>query len=182
MYRLTLLSFLLMLLMFPAKAEQPAPMAAQAKFEVRFMSGMIDHHQMAIMMAEMCTAKAAHEELRAMCEQIVATQTQEQQSMQTWLQDWYGMTHAPEVSPGMAAMMERMATMSPSEFEIHFMKEMIRHHWKAVIEGGQCIRRAYHNDLVELCEDIALAQTAEIRQMQEWLCEWYAICDYGPKA
>lgn len=163
-------------------AAGPAPTLNQAKFETKFMADMIDHHQMAIMMAEMCVDKAVHEELRSLCEQIIATQSQEQQTMQTWLQEWYGITYSPEMSPGMMKMMERMAAMTPTEFEIHFMKEMIRHHWQAVIEAGQCIRRAYHNELIELCEDIVLAQTAEIQQMQAWLCEWYGICDYGPKA
>jgi hypothetical protein len=36
----------------PAAASRPAMDRATARFEVRFMTGMIDHHQMAIEMAE----------------------------------------------------------------------------------------------------------------------------------
>lgn len=50
---------------------------------------------------------------------------------------------------------------------------MIRHHRAAVREGERCIDRAYHEDLVELCEDIVEAQTAEIALMRGWLSEWY---------
>jgi uncharacterized protein (DUF305 family) len=41
---------------------------ANARFEVRFMTGMIDHHMMAVMMAEPCVGES---ELRAVCEDIV---------------------------------------------------------------------------------------------------------------
>lgn len=40
---------------------------------------MIDHHQMAIEMAELCLTRAIHEELRATCENIIATQSAEQE-------------------------------------------------------------------------------------------------------
>ena len=47
----------------PAGASEPAPDTSTARYEVRFMEGMIDHHMMAVMMAEMCVQYAIHEEL-----------------------------------------------------------------------------------------------------------------------
>ena len=66
----------------------PAPDNSTAKYEIDFMTGMIDHHMMAVQMAEICLKKALHEELIAMCQDIIATQTQEIQQMQTWLMEW----------------------------------------------------------------------------------------------
>ena len=67
-------------------------------------------------------------------------------------------------------------SLSGAEFEIAFMEMMIKHHEAAIREGERCLDRAYHAELRSLCEDIIETQSAEIAQMQTWLCEWYGIC------
>jgi len=157
-------------------ASAAAPNTATARYEIRFLEGMIDHHMMAIMTAELCVAKAIHEDLRSLCEQIIATQSEEIETMQAWLAEWYGVTHEPEMTPGAMKEMERLAALDGAEFEIEFMEMMIRHHGGAIKEAEQCLRRAYHEQLVDLCEEIIAAQQAEIVLMETWLCEWYGIC------
>lgn len=154
----------------------PAPDRSTARYEVDFMTGMIDHHAMAVEMAEMCVEKAIHEELRTLCQDIIATQTQEIQQMQSWLQQWYGITYSPEMKPGDMRMMEKLAALSGAEFEIEFMQMMIKHHVKAIREASKCVDRVFHEDLHDLCENIIVTQAAEIEQMRTWLCEWYGIC------
>lgn len=138
----------------PAHAEAPAPTRAQTQYEIRFMTDMIDHHHMAIMMSQICLTNATHEELEALCAEIIVAQQQEIATMQSWLQDWYGVSHAPEMTQGAMQRMERMAEMYGAEFEIAFMKSMIRHHWKAVVRASGCLDRAYHEQLTEMCADI----------------------------
>lgn len=160
----------------PAYADAPAPAKNTAKYEVDFIQDMIDHHAMAVMMAEVCLDKAIHEELRSMCEDITAAQTQEIATMQAWLQAWYGISYEPQMSPGDHKMVERLAELEGEEFEIEFMQTMIKHHAKAIKEASQCVERAYHPELMEMCHNIIVTQQAEIEQMQAWLCEWYGIC------
>lgn len=165
----------------PVSAAEPAPKKATAQYEIRFMTGMIEHHMMAVMAAELCETRAVTPELLALCDQIKTTQMAEIETMQGWLQDWYGISYEPEMSPGMTRQMEQLAALSGAAFEIEFMKRMIRHHWGAIIEARQCERRVYHAELRELCRDIAAAQAEEITTMQGWLCSWYGVCNYGPK-
>jgi len=160
----------------PAGAEAPAPDQSAARFEVDFLMDMIDHHAMAVEMAEICIDKAVHEELRAMCEEIKTSQSAQIEQMQGWLQDWYGVTHEPEMTPGQMRQMDKLASLSGSQFEIEFMESMIKHHRKAIREGEVCLDRAYHDDLESLCQNIIATQSAEIAQMEEWLCEWYDRC------
>lgn len=160
----------------PAAADEPAPDQSTARYEVDFLIGMIDHHAMAVEMAEICLDKAIHPELEAMCESIKTSQSQQIEQMQTWLQDWYGVSHEPEMTAGDMRQMEKLAALDGAEFEIEFMESMIRHHRKAISEGEQCLRRAYHPELLELCENIIEAQSAEIAQMDQWLCDWYDRC------
>jgi uncharacterized protein (DUF305 family) len=163
-------------------AAGPAPTEEQRQFEIRFLTEMIDHHAMAVMTSELCMERAVHPQLIQLCSQIREMQLEEIATMQTWLEDWYGIEHEPEMTPGMRKQMEKLAALSGAEFEIEFMKMMIRHHWTAVVRAEECQETAYHAELVQLCENIETAQLAEIHLMGSWLCDWYDLCNYHGSA
>lgn len=158
----------------------PAPDNATAKYEIRFMTDMIDHHNMAVQMSMICLEKAIHPELETLCQNIISSQQQEIVQMQTWLQEWYGISHSPEMNPGDVRMMEKLATLPPAEFEIEFMEKMIKHHLAAIREASKCVDRVFHEELHDLCENIIVTQAAEIEQMRTWLCQWYGVCKDRP--
>lgn len=162
------------LLTAPVHATVPAPTPRQAHFEVRFLENMIDHHAMAVIMAQMCIEKAAHQELRQTCQTIIATQTAEIQQMQGWLRSWYGVDSSPHMS---SAGMNKLARLNGAEFEIEFMREISEHHADAIRDSTDCLLRAFHKELRDLCETIIKAQAAEINTMRTWLCQWYGECD-----
>lgn len=57
------------LLVAPAAgAHAPAAQPEVAEFEVEFLTGMIDHHQMALHMSDLCLDKAVHAEVLKMME------------------------------------------------------------------------------------------------------------------
>lgn len=162
----------------PVAASAPASDPAAARFEVRFMETMIDHHTMAIEMAELCPGRAVHQPLLDTCASIISTQSAERSEMETWLGDWYGVTYSPTMRPGDMRMLQQMASMTGSEFEIDFMERMIGHHSKAVVQASTCLRLAEHAELLTTCQNIISSQTAEIRLFQTWLCDWYDVCHY----
>jgi uncharacterized protein (DUF305 family) len=63
--------------------------------EIRFLEGMIDHHQMALDMAADCVAKATTASVVTVCENVIAAQSAEIERMQGWLLDWYNIAYAP---------------------------------------------------------------------------------------
>jgi uncharacterized protein (DUF305 family) len=154
-------------------AGEPAPDPASADYEVRFITMMIDHHMMAVMMGEMCIERAVHSELTTMCQDIVANQMAEIETMQAWLQDWYGISYQPQMDHDR---MTHLMSLYGADFEIMFMQTMVRHHSRAVREGTRCVERAYHSDLISMCTDIVQAQLEEIESLRTWLCQWYGIC------
>jgi uncharacterized protein (DUF305 family) len=163
-------------LSFSALAAAPAPDKKTALYEIDFMEDMIDHHAMAVQMATFCEQRAVHEELRSLCTQIRESQSEEIAMMQSWLFSWYGDSYQPEMSNSGMRHMDRLASLSGAEFEVAFMEMMIRHHEKAIKEATTCLSRAYHPELLNLCQNIIDTQTREIRQMRAWLCEWYGMC------
>jgi uncharacterized protein (DUF305 family) len=164
------------LLVSPASAERAAPIESVARYEVDFMQDMVDHHAMATEMAQMCLHKAVHAELRSMCADIIAAQRQEIEELRSWLAEWYGVSHQPNLGTGDMMKMQKLDRSSGAEFEIRFMESMIRHHWKAIVEARVCAFRAYHDELVEMCRSIIAAQGQEIAQLETWLCSWYDRC------
>ena len=161
----------------PARASAPAPSQATIVYETRFMQEMIEHHMMAVHMANLCLAKAVHQELRATCQEMVTMQQHEIGLMRQWLAEWYGIAnYEPAMNPGHHNQMEKLSMLNNAEFEIEFMRQMIRHHKTALVKGSQCVDRAYHEALQDMCAEMVSMQLAEIEQMQEWLCTWYGMC------
>src|SRR5688572_16464908 len=73
--------------------------------EVRFMEGMIDHHQMALDMAQDCLHQAKTEAVVKQCQTIINAQTPEIKTIRGWLLSWYQIDYQPMP---MSHMMELM--------------------------------------------------------------------------
>lgn len=63
--------------------------------ELRFLEGMIDHHQMALDMANDCLAKATTESVKSLCQNVITAQSREILTMRGWLLSWYGLDYQP---------------------------------------------------------------------------------------
>ena len=89
---LALLGFLLVPL--AVYADEPIE-GRVGRAEVRFMEGIIDHHQMAIDMSQVCLEKATTESVRQLCQEIIDKQSVEIVTLQGWLADWYQIQYQP---------------------------------------------------------------------------------------
>lgn len=57
-------------------------------FDKDFISGMIEHHQGAVDMAELAKENAKHDEIKKMADDIIVAQSKEIDMMQMWQGDW----------------------------------------------------------------------------------------------
>jgi uncharacterized protein (DUF305 family) len=57
-------------------------------FDEAFLSQMIDHHQMAVMMANMLNIATNRSEMKKLANDIITAQTKEINDMQSWQQQW----------------------------------------------------------------------------------------------
>jgi uncharacterized protein (DUF305 family) len=155
----------------------PAPERDQRRFEENFLTAMIDHHFGGVKMAELCTGRTLHPELQKLCDEIKAAQTAEITKMQSWLQSWYGINHAPELDRKMQRQIDALSKLTGAEFEKAFMTAMIKHHSDAAKESIECLNQAYHPEMLNLCAMMIGAQGDEIAMMRIWLQQWYGIND-----
>jgi uncharacterized protein (DUF305 family) len=177
-----------------------APVEGRAgRAEVRFLEGMIDHHQMALDMATDCLAKATTESVRTLCQNILDAQTAEITQMQGWLLTWYNIDYQPmpmdemmelmgDDMVGMDHQMEGMPATDPAmmmgmmagfnrlegiEYEIAWLESMIDHHDDAIHMSERILERAPegegHADLRAMAQQIIEDQSAEIEDMEAQL-------------
>ncbi len=59
-------------------------------FDKAFLSGMIMHHEGAVLMAEAAKMNAKHAEIKTMADAIISAQTAEIAQMKEWQKEWYG--------------------------------------------------------------------------------------------
>lgn len=172
-------------------ADQPAD-GRNGRAEVRFLEGMIDHHQMAVDMNTDCLKKAVTVEVKTLCTSITTAQAAEITQMQSYLLKWYniaynpvsmydtpmdpmtGMDHSgmggansdPAMMMGMMAGLGRLQGVA---YEIAWVESMIDHHDDALHMSERILTRARHPELKALAENIIAAQTREVADMETLL-------------
>jgi uncharacterized protein (DUF305 family) len=158
-----------------------------AEFDLRFIDGMILHHQGAINMAEAALQSAQRDEVKQLAQAIITAQQGEIEQMQQWRQAWYPEASAEPLmyhaemghSMPMPAEMQTMMRMdgdlggADDEFDLRFIEGMVPHHEGALTMAQQAIEKSDRPELKQLSEEILASQQAEIDQMKQWKQAWY---------
>lgn len=193
---LSLLTLLLLALLTGLVAADEPIEGRAGRTELRFMEGMMDHHQMALDMAGDCLARAATDELRSQCQTIIDAQSAEIDVMKAWLLEWYNVDYTPVAMmgadgmnmagmnhsmPGMPAtdptmMMGMMAGLNRAEgvdYDIAWLESMLDHHDDAIHMSERLIEclpaDSGHAELLALANQIIADQTAESELMEEMI-------------
>lgn len=176
-------------------AGAPARLAGQGAApytaaDVHFMSGMIQHHAQALLMAGWAPTHGASAAVRALCERIVVGQRDEIVLMRRWLDERHEPVPVADLShmmmpgmdssllmPGMltAAELERLDQARGREFDRLFLQGMIRHHQGAITMVNQLFasRGAGEEEPVfRFAANVFADQTTEIERMQRMLADF----------
>lgn len=175
--------------LMPVLAKGPIEGRA-GRAEVRFMEGMIDHHQMALDMAMDCLKNGSAAEVKKLCQGVIDAQTPEIKLMQGWLKDWYQIDYQPmpmkDVMNGMgggmnmgnsatdpAGMMGMMAgfnRLKGHDYDVAWLESMIDHHSDALTMSNRILKyTTIHDEVRTLATNIIKDQTAEIQRMEDML-------------
>lgn len=147
--------------------------------DVEFASGMVPHHQQAVMMSDMALEQGGPE-VMALAEEIKAAQDPEIETMTQWLDDWGA--EAPTDMEDMEGMddmdmegmmssedMENLMSAEGAEFDTMWLEMMIEHHNGAVMMGRTEVEEGSNADAIALAETIIETQEAEITEMEALL-------------
>ncbi|CAN5791672.1 hypothetical protein BH24ACT8_BH24ACT8_15020 [soil metagenome] len=147
--------------------------------DVEFASGMVPHHQQAVMMSDMALEQGGPE-VMALAEEIKAAQDPEIETMTQWLDAWGA--EAPMDMEDMEDMedmdmegmmsaedMENLMSAEGAEFDTMWLEMMIEHHNGAVMMGQTEVEEGSNADAIALAETIIETQEAEITEMEALL-------------
>jgi len=159
------------------------PAAARAQgyvdADVRFMQGMIGHHQQALAMAALAPTHDASERVALFARKVDLSQRDEIAAMTRWLQDrglpLHGAhDHATMHMPGMLTpeQMAQLERARGAEFDRLFLTFMIQHHRGALTMVEQLFATpgaGQEPELFQFASDVDADQRAEIHLMQQML-------------
>jgi uncharacterized protein (DUF305 family) len=160
---------------------------ADANLDLRFIDGMMPHHQGAIAMAKVALQKSKRPEIKKLAAEIIKAQEVEIAQMQKWRKSWYPnvgntpmawnsemghmMTMTDSQKKGM--MMSEDLGASDANFDLRFLNAMIPHHDAALMMATEVQGKTKRTEVKKLAQDILSSQKAEITQMQQWRKAWY---------
>ena len=142
-----------------------------------FVGDMVPHHASAVDMAEIARRRGEHPEVKALAEDIIASQGEEidqmNQAKGTLDEDGVkaGKLAVPADMTGMDMDAGMLETAKP--FDREFIDMMIPHHQGAIRMARAELDEGSSEELKALAEEIVSAQTKEIQQMNAWRTEWY---------
>jgi uncharacterized protein (DUF305 family) len=146
--------------------------------DVKFMQGMIGHHQQAVEMVALIPTHSTREDMKLLGKRIELSQEDEIKMMKRWLEvrgqeipSEHAMhMHGATLMPGMlsAEEMERLAAAKGSEFDRLFLEGMMKHHGGAITMVNQLFASPGAGQEVEIfafASDVDADQRMEIDRM-----------------
>jgi uncharacterized protein (DUF305 family) len=160
---------------------------ADDDYDLRFIDGMIPHHQGAVEMAKQTQQKSKRPEIKKLAEEIIKAQNKEIAELKQWRTAWY--PKASNMPMAWHAQMNHMMAMSPEqekamrmdtdlgtgddEFDLRFINAMIPHHEGAVEMAKDALNKSKRPEIKQLANAIIASQQKEIGQMNQWRQAWY---------
>ena len=147
--------------------------------DVKFMQGMIGHHEQAVEMVAMIPSRTTNEALRALGRKIDVSQEDEIKMMQSWLKARgqevpaaHAMhMHGATLMPGMLSPeeMDALAKSTGREFEKLFLEGMIKHHVGALTMVQELFATpgaGQDSEIYAFASDVDADQSMEITRMR----------------
>ncbi|NJL23297.1 MAG: DUF305 domain-containing protein [Leptolyngbyaceae cyanobacterium SM1_3_5] len=156
-------------------------------FDLRFIDGMIPHHEGAVVMAQEALQKSNRPEIKQLAQEIINAQEREIADLKQWRQSWYPdapaepvmfdaqMGHDMPMSQEMESSMRMEGNLgaADAEFDLRFINAMVPHHEGAVTMAQQALESSDRPEIKTLAQSIIDSQQQEIEQMNQWKQQWY---------
>lgn len=160
---------------------------ADDTYDLRFIDGMIVHHQGAVEMAEEARLKSMRSEILELADAIIVAQAEEIELMNRWKNDWYPQAGSEPIAydpasgtsipmtPAQIAAMKMSGDLGEkdAEFDLRFILAMVPHHQGAIEMANDALTKSQRTEIRDLADDIIAAQQSEIALMLSWKMGWY---------
>jgi uncharacterized protein (DUF305 family) len=173
------------------------------KGDDQFAKQISMHHQMGVQMNEMCQQKATRDELKHFCKRMAEGQQRDLQKLKTipglkvsetveemhqQKQQGHAEHDRSKIKHGEADRMDadtakmhkegmsmhsKLESASAEKFQSMFLRNMAKHHERAIMMSEQCEANSKNDQLKQLCSEMKSSQEQEKTQLEGWLQQWY---------
>jgi uncharacterized protein (DUF305 family) len=168
----------------PPPAEEPLPKGAAGAldafptpvissrarvFDQQFIDAMVPHHQLEIELARIAVARAQHDDLRTLAQEMIDTETQEISDMQAWREEWFG----SQATPPMGGAAEIAALQGATDpLDGAFVDTILPLHQQAMDLANRAVLEAGQQDILDLAGAILADQSRQRILMEGWRKDW----------
>jgi uncharacterized protein (DUF305 family) len=154
-----------------ATAVPQLPMVSED--DVMFVAGMIPHHEQALVLLDLLTARAPDGETSVLAARMRASQSAELDLLRAWESSHSDLMHDHNHAhaSGMAtdAELKQLASLSGADAEVLFLQLMTRHHRGAVDMATTRLSANGESTITDYARNIYVEQSVEITRMGEIL-------------
>lgn len=142
--------------------------AADRLSDLRFLNGLIAHHDQAIDLARQARASSTRPEIQGLAEAIVTGMPAKIDELYRWKKSWYRDSRPVEG--------QRLPLGGPdASFDLRYLNAMIVHHREAIAMARGIQRISTRNDVLTLASEVIRLDTADIAQFEQWREQWYGV-------
>lgn len=175
------------------------PSAMAMEFDLLYIDMMIPHHASVVALAQVALSELTDPRLRAMAENIIASQTSEQEELRSYREQWYGSAESMPMDHAMMMalmphanddMMSQMGILMDSDLlvaafcsaedpDLAFIDLVIPHHAMAIVASEEARTRATHTEIIDFAQMVIADQQREIDDLMAVRMERYGTATPG---
>ena len=144
-----------------------------AAFDRAWLSQMIAHHEVAVIVATMELAHGKRAGIRADAKAVVTAQVNEMAQMHAWLKAWYRVDAEPAqlalMMEDLDPMLAEMKVSAHHHADAGYVNKMIPHHDGAVAMANLALRKAARPELKAFARRVIADQGAQMVRYEKWL-------------
>ncbi len=153
--------------------ERKSPMMdlgkADRNLDLRFVNGMIAHHQSAIYMSEQAIRNSQRGEIKDLSDLIIKIDREGIERLYAWKKRWYNNSEKivkfQKVNLGSA----------DEQFDLRFLNAMIIHHEEAIIVAKEVMTKSYRSEVLNEANSVITLLLNNTKQLKQWREVWYRV-------
>lgn len=139
-----------------------------------FLSGVIAHHNGAIIMAKEARVKSDRPEIVRFANDVISMESSNIEQAYVWRRDWFGETSYifPDKSDKKITMVKDLGS-KDDKFDLRFLDAMIIHHEGAITMLNDILVPTTKTEIHNTASAGIIALSKDIETMKGWKKEWY---------
>jgi uncharacterized protein (DUF305 family) len=143
--------------------------AADRYVDLRYLRGMIAHHQSAIYMLEQAQQKSHRQEIRDLAGAVITADLKGIDVLNSYKKNWYGdskeVTQFQKINLGE----------NDGKFDLRLLNALIQHHTEAIEKAEEIRTKSTRTEVLNVADEVITGLSANREQLKQWRKEWYNV-------